>query len=303
MGVPPTNAHVFAEALGLRANRTLIMGVLNVTPDSFSDGGVHATVDAAVDGARRMIEDGADILDIGGESTRPATFHDNKPLDPDEERARVVPVIEAIRREFPHVPISIDTYKADVARAALDAGATIVNDVSGLTSDSPFPGGERGSSMTRLVAERGCPIVIMHILGRPRDIPSKPEYADVVQSIVKFFRRQVDYARREGVAEGNIILDPGIGFGKTSSHNLEILRRLREIVDLGYPVLVGASRKRFLGKILGVDDPLDRVEGTAATVALSIAAGASIVRVHDVRQMARVAKVSDAIVRGWKEDE
>jgi len=272
--------------------RTLIMGVLNVTPDSFSDGGLHASTDAAIDAGRRMIADGADILDIGGESTRPATFQDNQPLDPAEEAARVIPVIQRLRNEFPTVAISIDTYKAEVASAALDAGATIVNDISGLTFDP---------SMASLVADRGCPIVLMHILGRPRDIPSKPDYADVVQSIIEFLATQVAFARASGVDVSRIIVDPGIGFGKTAEHNLEILRRLREIVNLGYPVLVGASRKRFIGKILGIDDPRDRVEGTAATVALSIAAGASIVRVHDVKEMARVARVSDAVVRSWSE--
>jgi len=273
--------------------RTLIMGVLNVTPDSFSDGGQHASTAAAVEAARQMIADGADVVDIGGESTRPATFHDNQPLDPTEEIARVVPVIQALRTEFRAIPISIDTYKADVAAAALDAGATIVNDISGLTFDP---------SMARLVAERRCPVVLMHILGKPRDIPSKPTYVDVVQSIVQFFQPQINVAHNAGIDDDQIILDPGIGFGKTAEHNLEILRRLKEIVEMGYPILVGASRKRFIGKILGIDDPRDRVEGTAATVALSIAAGASIVRVHDVKEMSRVAKVSDAVVRGWRDE-
>ena len=314
--------------------RTLIMGVLNVTPDSFSDGGLHATVDAAVDGGLRMIDDGADILDIGGESTRPATFHDNQPLDTAEEMARVIPVIQALRAKNPAIPISIDTYKADVATAALDAGATIINDISGLTFDAVESGGNlhpsatvpfasqrqldtplpRGTSelgeepgvwvpMASLAVARACPVILMHILGSPRDIPSKPQYVDVVQSIIEFFNRQIDIARAAGIDDANIILDPGIGFGKTAEHNLEILRRLPEIVRMGYPVLVGASRKRFIGKVLGVDNPRDRVEGTAATVALSIAAGASIVRVHDVKEMARVARMSDAVVRGWREEE
>jgi dihydropteroate synthase len=201
-------------------------------------------------------------------------------------------VIEALHAEFPHIPISIDTYKASVAEAALDAGAAIVNDISGLSFDP---------AMARLVAERNCPVVLMHILGKPRDIPRKPVYDDVVVTVREFFETQIEYARREGVGQDQIILDPGIGFGKTAEHNLELLRRLRELVDLGYPVLVGASRKRFIGKILGIEDPKDRVEGTAATVALSIASGASIVRVHDVKEMSRVAKVADAIVRGWRE--
>jgi len=274
--------------------RTLIMGVLNVTPDSFSDGGLLDTVDAAVDAGLRMVDDGADILDIGGESTRPATFHDNQPLDPKEEIERVVPVIARLRAALPSTPISVDTYKADVAAAALDAGATIVNDISGLTFDP---------KMATLIANRACLVVLMHILGRPRDIPSKPEYENnnVVAAIKRFFLKQIGYAHSKQIADDQIILDPGIGFGKTAEHNLDILRRLTEITSYGYPVLVGASRKRFIGKILGIDDPRDRVEGTAATVALSIAAGASIVRVHDVKEMARVAKVSDAVVRGWRE--
>ncbi len=268
------------------------MGVLNVTPDSFSDGGLFAEIESAVRHAHRMVADGADILDIGGESTRPATFGDRSPLPPDEEKRRILPVIQRLHTELPHVPLSIDTYKADVAAAALDAGAGLVNDISGLTFDP---------DMAALVAGRGCPVVLMHLLGSPRDIPLRPHYDDVIADIRAFFERQIAYAHSHGVRDEQIRLDPGLGFGKTAQHNLEILRRLPELKSLGYPLVVGASRKKFLGRILGTDDPQDRREGTAAAVALSIAGGADVVRVHDVREMARVAKVSDAIVRGWEE--
>ena len=264
------------------------MGVLNVTPDSFSDGGQFPNTDAAVRRAVQMVSDGADILDVGGESTRPATFGDNNPLPIDEELGRVLPVVVRLADELP-VPLSIDTYKAGVARAALDNGAQIVNDISGLAADP---------NMAALVAERGVPVIVMHLPGRPRFLPQTPEYGDVVADVRAFFLRQIDYARLQGIKDNQIWLDPGIGFGKTAQHNLELLRRLDEL-QMGFPLVVGASRKRFLGRILGTDDPNDRVEGTAATVALSIKGGADVVRVHDVREMSRVARVSDAIVRGW----
>jgi dihydropteroate synthase len=270
------------------------MGVLNVTPDSFSDGGLFADPEAAVRHAHQMVADGAHILDIGGESTRPATFSDQSPLSSDEELRRVIPIIERLHSELPDTSLSIDTYKADVALAALDTGASIVNDISGLTFDP---------AMADLVAERQCPIVLMHLLGSPRNIPLRPHYADVIADIQAFYTRQCEYARSHGIEDAQIWLDPGLGFGKTAQHNLEIIRRLPELKALGYPLVVGASRKKFLGRILGTDDPQDRREGTAATVALSIAGGADVVRVHDVRVMARVAKVSDAIVRGWAGDE
>ena len=274
----------------LIGKQTLIMGVLNVTPDSFSDGGLYDTVEAAVAHARALVADGAHILDIGGESTRPATFGDKSPLPLQEEIARILPVIARLHAEMPHVPLSVDTYKAEVARTALDAGASLVNDISGLTYD-PL--------MAALVAERNVPVVLMHLPGRPRDLPLRPVYADVVAEVIAFFERQVAYAQSQGVRRDRIWLDPGLGFGKTALHNLELLRRLPELKAFGLPLVVGASRKKFLGKILGTDDPGDRKDGTAATVALSIAYGADMVRVHDVREMARVAKVSDAIVRGW----
>ena len=276
----------------LLSRQTLVMGVLNVTPDSFSDGGLFADVETAIAHAHQMAADGAHLLDIGGESTRPATFRDQAPLSPDEEKRRILPVIARVAAELPHMGLSVDTYKAEVAQAALDAGATILNDISGLTYDP---------QMASLAASRNVPLILMHLPGRPRDLPAHPVYADVVADVLAFFQRQIAYAQAQGICREQIWLDPGLGFGKNTQHNLEILRRLPELKALGLPLVVGASRKRFLGQILGTNDPQDRKEGTAATVALSIAGGADIVRVHDVREMARVAKVSDAIVRGWEE--
>ena len=277
----------------LRGRQTLVMGVLNVTPDSFSDGGLYQGVEAAVAHAHSLVRDGVHLLDIGGESTRPATFGDKSPLPPAEEMRRILPVIARLAAEMPAVPLSVDTYKAQVARAALDSGASLVNDISGLAYDP---------AMASLVAARNVPLILMHLPGRPRDLPLHPVYEDVVADVLAFFERQVAYAEEQGVRREQIWLDPGLGFGKTAAHNLELLRRLPELKALGLPLVVGASRKKFLGKILGTDDPDDRKEGTAATVALSIAYGAAMVRVHDVREMARVAKVSDAIVRGWDGD-
>ncbi len=268
------------------------MGVLNVTPDSFSDGGLYDDVDSAVAHAHQLVTDGADILDIGGESTRPATFGDHSPLPVDEEKCRILPVIVRLAAELPHIPISVDTYKAEVAEAALSAGASLINDISGLAYDS---------NMAALAASRRVPLILMHLPGRPRDLPLHPVYDDIVADVRAFFVRQIAYAEAQGVERSLLWLDPGLGFGKTAQHNLELLRRLPELKSLGLPLVVGASRKKFLGKILETDDSNDRREGTAATVALSIAGGADMVRVHDVREMARVAKVSDAIVRGWKE--
>lgn len=278
--------------LGL-GRRTLVMGVLNVTPDSFSDGGRYSDVESAVARAGEMIAEGADILDIGGESTRPATFSDRDPLDPAEELRRILPVIARIRSLHPDISISIDTYKADVAEQALAAGADIINDISGLTYDP---------EMAPLAARSSVPLVLMHLLGEPRNIPLRPQYDDVVADVLSFWKRQAEVALAAGVAAENIVVDPGIGFGKNSQHSLELLRRMPELRSLGYPVLSGPSRKRFLGRITGVDDPRDRVEATAAAIALSVAGGADIVRVHDIRAMVRVVQVADAIVRGWSEE-
>jgi len=264
------------------------MGVLNVTPDSFSDGGLFPSVDSAVRRAMEMVEEGADIIDIGGESTRPATFNDGAPLDIREELSRVLPVIERLRAESPNIPISIDTYKADVARNALNAGANIINDISGLSYDP---------EMAKVAADLACPVVIMHLLGQPRNIGA-PVYGDIIADITLFFERQITFALASGIDPSQIILDPGIGFGKNAKHNLTILRRLREFKALGCPLLIGPSRKAFIGHLLNDAAPQDRAFGTAAAIALSIAGGADIIRVHDVKEMAQVAKVADAIVSG-----
>jgi dihydropteroate synthase len=264
--------------------RTLIMGVLNVTPDSFSDGGLYLDTDAALRHAEQMAADGADILDIGGESTRPGS----DPVSSEEETARVLPVIERICARL-DVPVSVDTAKAEVARRALDAGAGMVNDVTGLTGDP---------AMLPLAASRGIPVCIMHAQGPPKTMQVAPHYRDVVTEVRDWLRARAEAAIAGGIAPEGIVLDPGFGFGKTPAHNVELVRRLREIAALGYPVLLGPSRKSTIGVVLGGLPPEERVEGTAACVAIAIANGASLVRVHDVRAMARVARMTDAIVRG-----
>jgi len=262
--------------------RTLVMGIVNVTPDSFSGDGLGADVGAAVERGLRMVEDGADILDIGGESTRPG----GEPVSVDEELRRVIPVIEGIARRS-SAPISIDTYKARVAQEALAAGACIVNDITGLRGDA---------KMREVARQAGAAVIVMHMQGTPRTMQDNAHYDDVIGEISAFLKQQADAALAAGIAQDQIVVDPGIGFGKNLEHNLEILRRLADFKALGYPVLVGPSRKRFIGAIL--DLPVDeRLEGTAAAVALAIANGADIVRVHDVAQMVRVARVADAIVR------
>lgn len=260
------------------------MGVLNVTPDSFSDGGLFLDPSNALRQAERMAEEGADILDVGGESTRPGA----DPLPPEEELARILPVIRAVAARLP-VPISVDTYKARVAREAIQTGAVMVNDISALMFDP---------EMAPTVAALQVPVCLMHIKGTPKNMQQNPTYDDVVTEVRDWLRERAAAARAAGVAEEDIIIDPGFGFGKTVEHNLEILRRLREFTTLGYPLLIGTSRKSTIGKVLGDLPPHERLEGTAATVALSIANGASIVRVHDVKEMARVARMADAVVRG-----
>ncbi|MGQ9476072.1 MAG: dihydropteroate synthase [Actinomycetota bacterium] len=268
--------------------RTLVMGIVNVTPDSFSDGGKYFHASAAVEHGLRLVEEGADILDIGGESTRPGS--DFIPLD--EELRRVMPVVEGLA-ERAGVPLSIDTTKAEVARRALDAGCSMVNEISAMRLDP---------DMLPLVVERGVPFCLMHMQGLPKDMQVSPHYQDVVGEIAAFLRERVEVALRAGADPSSIILDPGIGFGKNLGHNLEILRRLPELKSLGYPLLLGTSRKSFIGMIL--DLPVEeRLEGTAASVALGVAGGADIVRVHDVREMVRVVRVAEAIVgRGtWRD--
>lgn len=270
----------------LWGKRTYVMGVLNVTPDSFSGDGVGDNIDAAVEQAMRFRSEGADIIDIGGESTRPASIYSGAgPISAAEEASRVIPVIEALSLRL-DIPISIDTYKAEVAREALKAGAAMINDVWGFRADP---------EMATVAADAGAPVALMHNQKRPR-------YEDVVLDVISELDRMVEAAVAAGVNLKNIILDPGMGFGKTAEHNIEILRRLREVKALGLPILVGMSRKSTIGYVLGL--PVEeRMEGTAATVALSVAFGADIVRVHDVKEMARVAKMSDAVIRGWSRDD
>lgn len=266
---------------------TRVVGILNVTPDSFSDGSRYLDAAAALAWAREMFADGADWIDVGGESTRPGS----EPVPAEEELRRVLPVFEALGGT-PNVNLSIDTTKAVVAERCLAAGATVVNDVSGLTFDP---------RMAEVVAASGAGLVLMHIRGTPRTMQVDPVYDDVVADTLRFLRRQVAVAVAAGVPAGGIWIDPGFGFGKTVAHNLEILRRLREYTSAGLPIFIGPSRKSALGRLLARDGesipvPDQRLEATAATVAIAITHGARAVRVHDVREMARVARVTDAIL-------
>ena len=264
--------------------RTYLMGILNVTPDSFSDGGLFHHPESAIAQARYLVKAGADILDIGGESTRPGAAE----ISPEEELNRVVPVIEAIRREL-SVPISVDTKKAAIAYASVKAGADIVNDISGATFDS---------QMLPTVAELGVPIVLMHMRGTPKTMQTMTDYQDLIGEIYQFLQARVEAAIASGIEKSRIILDPGIGFAKTFDQNLEILRRLSEFSSLGCPILIGVSRKSFIGRILNQTDPQGRVWGTAGACAGAIASGADILRVHDLPEMRDVSLVADAIFRG-----
>jgi dihydropteroate synthase len=260
--------------------RVHVMGILNVTPDSFSDGGRYAGKAAAVRWAKQMIEEGADVIDVGGESTRPGAH----PVSLSEELERVVPVISEVVGET-GVAVSVDTTKSEVARAALEAGAVIVNDVSALRFDPDMSG---------VVAKSGAGVVLMHMLGEPRTMQDNPTYGDVVAEVKAALVGWAREAGDRGIAADQVVIDPGIGFGKTRGHNLTLLRSLEALTDAGYPVMVGPSRKSFIGTTL--DLPVDdRVEGTAAAVAWAVAAGASIVRVHEVRQMTRVVRMAEAI--------
>ncbi|NLC68432.1 MAG: dihydropteroate synthase [Clostridiaceae bacterium] len=273
----------YFECRGYRlplGRKTYIMGILNVTPDSFSDGGKYNTPGAALARAKKMVEEGADIIDIGGESTRPGFVE----VDEEEELNRVLPVLELLVNEL-DVPVSIDTRKGIVAEKVLDMGAHIVNDIWGLQGDR---------SMAKIAAKYNAGVIVMH---------NKAEkiYDNLLGEVKQFLAKSADIAQKLGISRNSIVIDPGIGFGKTFLHNLEILGRLEELGELGFPVLIGTSRKSFIGKIL--DLPVDeRVEGTAASVAIGIAKGADFVRVHDVKEMARVARVSDSITRGWNEE-
>ncbi len=273
--------------------RTLIMGILNVTPDSFSDGGRFLNQDKAVARGLEMAREGADIIDIGGESTRPGYA----PVSIDEELERVIPVIKTLVENI-DIPISIDTSKPGVARAAIEAGASMINDITGLSNPD----------MVELVAEKKIAVFIMHMQGEPRTMQNDPRYDDVVDDIIEFFRERVALAGEHGIKRERIIIDPGIGFGKTLEHNLEILGRLEEFRVLGLPVMVGASRKSFIGKLqesgagteMGMKNRADeRLEGSLAAAIISAQKGAGIVRVHDVRETRLALLVSDAMVRRY----
>ncbi len=259
------------------------MGIVNVTPDSFSDGGMFdASADAVKHGVQ-LVADGADILDVGGESTRPGS----DPVSFEQEISRVVPVIEGLHDEAPDLPISVDTRHAAVARVALDAGASIVNDIAAAADPEMLP----------LVKETGVGLVMMHMKGEPKTMQREPSYDDVVSEVRDFLAVRIGHAVAAGVSRERLCVDPGIGFGKNLDHNLALLRDIASFRDLRVPVLVGASRKRFIGQLTGVDDPAERVEGTAGAVAWCAAQGVEVVRVHDVREMAHVVRVVDAIAR------
>jgi dihydropteroate synthase len=260
------------------------MGILNVTPDSFSDGGEFFAVKSALVQAEKMADEGAHMIDVGGESTRPGS----DPVSPNEELRRVLPVVRGILDSRPETVISIDTYRTSIAEAVLDAGARVVNDVTALRGDL---------RMASLIAERGCPVVLMHMLGKPKSMQRDPRYEDVVCEVRDFLVGRVEYALNAGVREENVILDPGIGFGKTLRHNLELLNNLNIFVKLGFPVLVGASRKSFLGKILSIYDAGDRVFGTVATNVIAYERGATFFRIHDVRANREALEVAAAIRR------
>lgn len=262
----------------LQENKTYIMGVLNVTPDSFSDGGQFIDPSLAVQRAKQMINEGADIIDIGGESSRPGS----QAISVEEELKRVLPVITTLAKEITN-PISIDTKKPEVAKACLEAGATIVNDISGLSDNA----------MAKIAAEHNATVVIMHMQGTPESMQEKPEYTSVIDEISDFFKERIAVAKEAGVQ--NIILDPGIGFGKKLEHNLEILCRLDEFKTLDCPILIGTSRKSFIGTLTGQENAAERIEGTIASNTIAIMNGANIIRVHDVLEAKRALQVTDAI--------
>jgi len=259
---------------------SIVMGVLNVTPDSFSDGGQFFDVGRAVEHGLQMAVDGAAIIDVGGESTRPGAA----PVSPEQQIERVVPVIKQLAEKV-DVPISVDTYNFEVAKAALNAGAAMINDITALSD----------SSLAGLAAKQQVPVVLMHMQGTPRTMQVEPKYDDVVSEVRRFLLSRAKRAGEAGIAQDRIFIDPGIGFGKTLEHNLLLLRNIDSFVATGYRVLVGTSRKSFIGQITGKEKPADRIFGTAASVALCAVAGVSIVRVHDVAEMVDVVKVANAI--------
>ena len=270
------------HALSL-GERTLVMGIVNVTPDSFSDGAMFASADDAVAHGARLVDEGADLLDVGGESTRPGS----DPIEADEELLRVVPVIEGLVKARSGTPLSVDTRKPEVASAALDAGASVVNDIAG----------GRNSALLETVSRTGAGVVLMHMLGEPRTMQDDPRYDDVVAEVHEFLRERIEAAVFAGIPEERVCIDPGIGFGKTVDHNVALLRAVPALRLLGAAVMVGASRKGFIGTLTGVEDPAARLEGSLAVAVLAAAHGADLVRVHDVEATVRALKVADAVVR------
>jgi len=262
----------------------VVVGILNVTPDSFSDGGDFLDPEAAAEHAAAMLDEGAGILDLGGESTRPGSDR----VSQEEEIRRVVPVIQRILAARPEAVISVDTYRADTATAALEAGARLINDVTALRGDP---------SMTSVVKEAACPVILMHMQGEPKTMQDEPHYEDVVREVRDFLARRAELAISAGVRQENVILDPGIGFGKNLEHNLTLLRNLDAVVDLGFPVLIGASRKRFIGEITGVRVARERFFGTLATTVLAYERGVTYFRVHDVRANREALAVAEAVLR------
>lgn len=266
----------------LSFSRTIIMGILNATPDSFSDGGLfvdggNADVNKAVQHAKQMADDGADVIDIGGESTRPSS----EPISEEEELQRVLPVIKKLVKEV-NLPLSIDTYKPRVAEKCLEMGVHLINDITGL----------RNKEMIKIAARHKAPVVVMHMKGEPKSMQENPVYKDVVNEIKGFLRERIIEANNNGV--NNVIIDPGIGFGKSAHHNLQILKRLAEFKDLGCPILVGPSRKSFIGNVTGLAVS-DRLEGTLAAISIAVMNGANIVRVHDVKECRRAVQIADAV--------
>ncbi len=262
---------------------TLVMGILNVTPDSFYDGGKYYDIEDALNRARKMIDDGADIIDVGGESTRP----NSRCVSADEEIRRVVPLIKEVSKET-KIPISIDTYKAEVADKAIQAGAQIINDISGLQADT---------EMVRVAVAHNTPIIIMHIKGRPHDFPKDPVYAELIPEVISFLESRIEFSLKSGIAHNKIIIDPGIGFGKGVKHNIEILRQLNRFKCMNLPIMIGTSRKSFIDKILEPSDDINikennsRLIGTLVTLIIAVSNGANIVRVHDVKEAVQVIKM------------
>lgn len=258
--------------------KTAVMGILNITPDSFSDQGRYFDSRLALIRAEEMVSQGADIIDVGGESSRPGA----EPVSVKEEKNRILPVITELARKI-KAPISVDTYKPEVAEAAIKAGASIINDITGLRY--------KNGSMAKVVSKHNVPVVIMHMQGMPRSMQKKPAYKNVIEDLLNFFQKQTEFARKSGIKDKNIILDPGIGFGKTLEHNIQILKSLKEFKVLGYPILLGASRKSFIGTILNNVPAKDRLAGSIAVASYAAGAGANILRVHDVQETVEAAKL------------